>query len=61
MDVIPNIIRDGKNGLLVEVDDDIRASEAVLRIYREDGLRDRLVTQGIEDVHKKFNARRVSG
>ena len=61
VDAIPNIIRDGENGLLVKVDDDIGASEAVLRIYREDGLRDRLVTQGIEDVHKKFNARRVSG
>ena len=60
VDAIPNIIRDGKNGLLVEVDDDIGASKAVLRIYREDELRNRLVAQGMEDVHKKFNARRVS-
>lgn len=60
VDAIPNIIRDGENGLLVEVDDDIGASKAVLRIYREAGLRDRLVAQGMEDVHKKFNARRVS-
>ena len=36
VDAIPNIIRGGENGLLVEVDDDIGASEAVLRIYRED-------------------------
>ena len=60
VDAIPNIIRGGENGLLVEVDDDIGASEAVLRIYREDGLRDRLVAQGLEDVHNRFNARRVS-
>ena len=60
VDAIPNIIRNGENGLLVEVDDDIGASKAVLRIYREDELRDRLVAQGLEDVHKKFNARRVS-
>ena len=60
VDAIPNIIRDGENGLLVEVDDDIGASKAVLRIYREDELRNRLVAQGMEDVHKKFNARRVS-
>jgi len=60
VDAIPNIIRGGENGLLVEVDDDIGASEAVLRIYREDGLRDRLVAQGMEDVHNRFNARRVS-
>ena len=60
VDAIPNILRNGENGLLVEVDDDAGASEAVLRIYREDGLRDRLVAQGMEDVHNRFNARRVS-
>ena len=27
---------------------------------KEDGLKDRLVTQGFEDVHNRFNARRVS-
>lgn len=60
VDAIPNIIRDEENGLLVEVDDDIGASKAVLRIYQEDGLKDRLITQGIKDVHNKFNAQRVS-
>lgn len=60
VDAIPNIIRDGENGLLTEVDDDVGASEAVMRIYQEDGLKDRLVTQGLEDVHNRFNARRVS-
>lgn len=60
VDAIPNIIRNGENGLLVEVDDSVGASEAVLRIYQEDGLKDRLVAQGLEDVHSRFNARRVS-
>lgn len=60
VDAIPNIVKDGENGLLVEADDAVGASEAVLRICREDGLKDRLVTQGMEDVYKKFNARRVS-
>ena len=60
VDAIPNIIRDRENGLLVEVDDYVGASQAVLRIYQEDGLKDRLVTQGMEDVHNRFNARRVS-
>lgn len=60
VDAIPNIIRDGENGLLVKVDDYVGASNAVLRIYQEDGLKDRLVTQGFEDVHNRFNARRVS-
>ena len=60
VDAIPNIIRDGENGLLVEADDATGASKAVLQIYRESGLRDRLVAQGFKDVHKRFNARRVS-
>ena len=60
VDAIPNIIRDGENGLLVEVDDVVGASNAVLRIYQEDELKDRLVAQGLEDVHSRFNARRVS-
>lgn len=60
VDAIPNIICDGENGLLVEADDAAGASKAVLRIYQEDGLKDRLVSQGLEDVHNKFDARRVS-
>ena len=60
VDAIPNIICNGENGLLVEVDDDIGARKAVLRILREDGLRKKIVAQGLEDVHNRFNARRVS-
>ena len=60
VDAIPNIIRDGENGLLVEVDDASGASEAVLLIYRDDELRKRLVEQGMENVHNRFNAQRVS-
>lgn len=60
VDAIPNIIHDGKNGLLVESDDAIGASEAVLRIYQEKALKERIIAQGVKDVHKKFNARRVS-
>ena len=60
VDAIPNIIRDGENGLLVEADDATGAGEAVLRIYQEKELKDKLVLQGLEDVHNRFNARRVS-
>lgn len=60
VDAIPNIIRNEENGLLVDVDDADGASEAVLRIYRENGLKDKLVAQGLKDVHDKFDARRVS-
>ena len=60
VDAIPNIVKDGQNGLLVEIDDAIGASKAVLQIYQETELKNRLITQGLKDVHAKFNARRVS-
>lgn len=60
VDAIPNIVEDGKNGLLVESDDAVGASEAVLRIYRENGLKEKLVTCGMQNVHIKFDARRVA-
>lgn len=60
VDAIPNIIRDGENGLLVSVDDPVRSYEAVLKIYRDDELRDKLVAYGYRDVKDRFNARRVA-
>lgn len=60
VDAICDIIQNEENGLLVEVDDVVGASEAVLRIYRENGLKDRLLIQGMKDVHNRFNVRRVS-
>ena len=60
VDAIPNIIQDSENGLLVKADDAIEADEAVLQIHRDKGLKDKLVAQGLVDVHNRFNARRVS-
>ena len=60
VDAIPDIIRDGENGVLVNVDDSVGASEAVLRIYNNPEYRKQLVSCGIKDVHNRFNARRVS-
>lgn len=50
----------GENGLLVSVDDPVGTYKAVMQIYQKDELKDKLVAQGIEDVHNRFNARRVS-
>lgn len=60
IDAIPDIIKNGENGLLVKVDDVVETSEAILRIYEDSELRIKLVAHGLEDVHKRFNARRVS-
>ena len=60
VDAIPNIIKNGENGLLVEVDDAVGASEAVLRIHNEIGFWDKVVTKGLQDAHNRFDARRVA-
>lgn len=59
VDAILDIIRDGKNGLLVGVDDATGASKMVLRILQEEGLKEKLVIQGLQDVHNRFDVRRV--
>lgn len=60
VDAIPNIIRDGENGLLVDVDDVKGVYQAVMKLYHDFKLRERFVQQGNEDVHCRFNVRRVA-
>lgn len=60
VDAIPNIIRDGENGLLVKVDDAVGASESVIRFYDNPRLRQKCVEQGYQDVHDKYDVKRVS-
>lgn len=59
-DAIPNIIKDGKNGLLVRGEDEVKASEAIIRFYGDSKLRRSLIAQEIKNVHDKFNAKRVA-
>lgn len=60
VDAIPNIIKNDKNGFLVNVDDSISAYKAVMKIHDDIYIKDRIVNQGFKDVNNKFNARRVS-
>lgn len=60
VDAIPYIIEDGKNGLLVEVDDELGTSKAVMKLYKNPAYRKRFGACGLEDVHNRFNARRVA-
>lgn len=59
VDAIPYLIKDGVNGLLVDVDDYKAAAEVVLKC-RDFELRDRIVASGIKSVHERFNVRRVA-
>lgn len=60
VDAIPNIIRDGENGLLVEVDDASGVSKAVYELYTNDELKDSLIENAYKDVHERFDEKRVA-
>ena len=59
-DAIPSIIKDGWNGLLVGVDDVESVYKAVIRIHNDVKLRMKIVNHGLEDVRKRFDAKRVA-
>ena len=60
VDAIPNLLEDHVNGLLVPPENPQAAYEAILEIYNDAKLVDRIIEQGLEDVYKKYDARRVS-
>lgn len=59
VDAIPNIIKDGENGILVKVDDAVGASRAVIDLFKDADLKNKLISGGTASL-KKFDAKRVS-
>lgn len=60
VDAIPNIITDHENGLLVDVDDEVEIYRAVKELLFNEILKKKLVRNGIQTVHDRFNERRVA-
>lgn len=60
VDAIPDIIRHSENGLLVEPDNEYEAYEAIMRLYKNPMLREKLIKQGKEEVRRRFDAKRVA-
>lgn len=60
VDAIPWLIKDGKNGILIPVDDGEAVCKAVVKLYNDNDLYNRLADQGASDVLEKFNAKRMS-
>lgn len=60
VDAIPNIIRDGENGVLVDTDNPQRVCDSVLKLYYQPQLREKLVECGKKDVCLKFDIKRVA-
>ena len=60
VDAIPDSIHDGKNGLLVAVNDAVGASQAIIRLYDNPAYKQKLIEQAAKDVHNRFDVRRVA-
>ena len=59
VDAIPDIIKSGENGILVEPDNAEDVKNEILRLYSDKSFRQKLVMQGQADV-KKFDVQRVA-
>lgn len=55
---IPEIIKDGKNGLLFPVDDRLALEQAMLKVLDDDALRDRLAKEGYSTAKQNFSIER---
>ena len=51
---IPEVVRDGRDGLLVEPDDPEALADAVIRLLDDSALAERLVRSGRERVLERF-------
>lgn len=60
IDAIPDLVEDGINGLLVDIDDDHAAAMAVLRILDDETLRSKLIGNGTRIVEERFSIERVA-
>lgn len=60
VDAIPNIINDGENGLLVEVNNYKEVAEKIIILHKDDVLINHLVSNGESIVKDKYNVMRVA-
>ncbi|KPU43710.1 alpha-D-kanosaminyltransferase [Oxobacter pfennigii] len=59
VNAIPDLIEDGKNGVLVSPDDPYAVYIAAMKIYKDEMYRKQLVKNGLECVKSRFDIRRV--
>lgn len=59
VNAIPELVVNHENGILVPCDNDRRAAEAVLNIYKDKTMRDKFIKNGTMRLHALFNISRV--
>jgi glycosyltransferase involved in cell wall biosynthesis len=58
---VPDIVRDGENGLLVEAGQELPLRDAILRLYDDPGLRQRMAAAALRMIQEKFSVEHVGG
>lgn len=59
VDAIPELVHEGENGFLVDVDDPESASEAVVKLSADKSLRDEMICNGHRIVNEKYSINRT--
>jgi GalNAc-alpha-(1->4)-GalNAc-alpha-(1->3)-diNAcBac-PP-undecaprenol alpha-1,4-N-acetyl-D-galactosaminyltransferase len=54
------IIENGKNGILVPVEDSREIAEAIVRLEKDSGLRQELAANGLRTIREKFSYRKMA-
>jgi glycosyltransferase involved in cell wall biosynthesis len=52
---IPHIIDHGRNGLMVDIDQPAELAQAILSLWREEDLADRLIAEGQRDCRERYS------
>lgn len=60
VDAIPEVVNDGVNGLLVDMDDDVAAANAVMRIYTDKDMYMQMSKNGSKIVRDRFDVKRTA-
>lgn len=60
VDAIPNVIKDNENGLLVKKDNYKLSAKAIIKIFKNKKLSQKLICQGKYVAQKRFSVKRVS-
>lgn len=60
IDAIPDIIKNHRNGLLIDCNDYIQFKEKVVSLYKNKELCNQLVKNALEDVYVRFDVKRVA-
>lgn len=60
VDAIPTIVRDGVDGILVDVDSPIQAANAVIKLYKDNELANKMQESAWRYAHENYDIHRVA-